>query len=110
MYAGFVVLRLPSKSGAIWRCFWCLGVKKDAKTPCRRRTDFRSLSLQESGPGTPRAVSVSGGLRAWFRLRSLAVTAAKTELPLRSKWFPLHLAPGGLLIMVGVDRGWKCKS
>ena len=103
MYAGFVVFRLAFKSGAIWRCFRCLGVKRDARTPCRRGTDFRSLSLRESGPGTPRAVSVSGGLRAWFRLRSgcgfcyasalVAVTAAETEFPLRSTWFPLHPSP-----------------
>ena len=76
-YAGFVVLRLPSKSGAIWRRFRCFGVKRDARTPCRRGTDFRSLALRESGPGTPHAVSVSSGLRAWFRLRSGCVSVTR---------------------------------
>ena len=80
MYAGFVVLRLPYKiykSGAIWRCFRCLGVKRDAVTRSRRGTDFRSLSLRESGPGTPRAVSVSGGLRAWFGYGLAAVSVTR---------------------------------
>ena len=60
------------------------GWERDARTPCRRGTDLRSLSLRESGRGTPRAVSVSGGLRAWFRLRS------GCGFCYASRWLPLQ--------------------
>ena len=38
-------------------------------------------------------VSVTVWLRFLLRVALVAVTAAETEFPLRSKWFPLHLAP-----------------
>ena len=38
-------------------------------------------------------VSVTVWLRFLLRVALVAVTAAETEFPLRSKWFPLHPAP-----------------
>ena len=38
-------------------------------------------------------VSVTVWLQFLLRVALVAVTAAETEFPLRSKWFPLHPAP-----------------
>ena len=103
MFAGFVVLRLPSKSGAIWRCFRCLGAKRDARTPCKKGDRFSvplftRVGARDAACGfgfgwAAGLVSVTVWLRFLLRVALAAVTAAETEFPLRSKWFPLHPAP-----------------
>ena len=49
-------------------------------------------------------VSVTVWLRFLLRVALVAVTAAETEFPLRSKWFPLHPAP---VVLIGSPKSWS---
>ena len=77
MYSGFVVLRLPSKSGATGRRFRCLGVKRNARTACRRGPIFGPSLYESRGQGRRVRFRFRVGCGAGFGCGLAAVSVAR---------------------------------